>query len=350
MASRIKADYPWTVSPLIVNAPMAGFAGGKLAGSVSRAGGLGLIGSDMDMNRLASELEIASKIIHDSPNLVKASQDTLPVGVGILAFITDIEKALPVVQKYRPRAVWLFAARQLSDYKTWAERVREVTGGKTKIWIQIGSVVKALEVLKLCKPDVLIAQGIDAGGHGFERGAGVISLVPEMRDAMDANGFQDVCLVASGGIADGRGVAAAWALGADGIVMGTRFLAAEETLIHPTYRDAILQGKDGGQFTVRHKVFDNLKGPTIWPDGYDGRAIVSKTYRDMEEGVSIEEIRRRVKESEAATGKDYGVEGRTAVWAGAGVGLVNEVQKAGDILEEVRAKSMDVLRGAKSLL
>src|SRR5437763_563577 len=82
---------------------------------------------------------------------------------------------------------------------------------------------------ELVKPDVLVMQGLDAGGHGWEKGAGVISLVPEAVDALEENGFAHIHVLAAGGIVDGRGVAAALALGAEGVVMGTRFLGALET-------------------------------------------------------------------------------------------------------------------------
>jgi nitronate monooxygenase len=325
---------------------MEGFTGGRLAAEVTLAGGLGFIGGTAD---LAPELELAVSIISKNTSFTQHTEKTLPVGVGFLTFITDIEKVLPVVAKWKPKVVWLFAAKEIPDYQTWAERIREATNEESQVWIQLGSVAVALEVLETARPDVIVAQGSDAGGHGFGRGAGIISLIPEIRDTMDSSGFANVPIVATGGIADGRGVAAALILGAEGVVMGTRFLASEEIrILDDNYRQAILQGKDGGQYTVRSQVFDELRGPTIWPAGYDGRAVVSTSYREFLERVSVEDLRKRMKEAEGETKKGYCVQGRSALWAGAGVGLVNEIQSARNIVTDVRESAVKALEVVQS--
>jgi nitronate monooxygenase len=85
---------------------------------------------------------------------------------------------------------------------------------ESKIWIQLGSVAAALHVAKIVQPDGLCLQGADAGGHGFEKGASIMSLLPEASDTLVSEGFSHIALVASGSIANGRGVTAALALGA----------------------------------------------------------------------------------------------------------------------------------------
>ena len=325
---------------------MEGFAGGELAVEVTLAGGLGFIGGTTDVT---AELELASSIMARDSSFPEHTDKTLPIGVGFLVFITDIEKVLHAVAKWKPKVVWLFAAKRLQDYQVWAEKIREATAGESQIWIQLGSVAAALEVLRTAKPEVVVAQGSDAGGHGFDRGAGIISLIPEMRDELDQNEFKNVSIVAAGGIADGRGVAAALTLGAEAVVMGTRFLASKEVRISDDkYRQAVLQGKDGGQYTVRNKVFDELRGPSIWPEGYDGRAVVSTSYRELLDGASTEELRSKAMKAEEDKGKDYGVNGRSAVWAGTGIGLVNTVQSARYIVLEVRESAAKILDAARS--
>ncbi|KAF4623990.1 hypothetical protein G7Y89_g14186 [Cudoniella acicularis] len=142
-----------------------------------------------------------------------------------------------------------------------------------------------------------------------KRRAGIVSLVPETRDTLDREGFQEIGIFAAGGICDGRGVAAALACGVEGVVMGTRFLASKEIEL-PTeeLRDAILATKDGGVTTVRSTVFDELTGKNIWPANYDGRAIAG----------------------------GFGGDARAAIWVGSGVGLVTKIRTAGEIVEEVR--------------
>lgn len=238
-----------------------------------------------------------------------------------MPFVTKLNEAILVFKRFRPAVIWLFGARELSDYATWAERIRTASP-HSMLWIQVGSVEAALTVAQTVRPDVLCVQGSDAGGHGFEKGAGIISLLPEIADALVQAGFADLHLVAAGGIVDGRSAAAAFALGAEGVVMGTRFLAATETNVHPSYREAILAASDGSQSTTRCKLFDELKGPNIWPEAYDGRGIVMESWQDHLDGVSIEEIRSRHAEAVQLDNKGFGSngKGRAAMWAGTGVG------------------------------
>lgn len=206
----------------------------------------------------------------------------------------------------------------------------------SKIWIQIASVAVAVEVAGLCSPDVLVMQGNDAGGHGPCPGAGIVSLIPEVQDALNARGFQDVLVFAAGGISEGRGVAAALVLGAEGVVLGTRFMACKEIELPREFRDVVLAASDGGRSTVRGTIFDELKGPSIWPAGYDGRAVCAASYADFANGVDVDEIRKRYLEAAGEDHKGFGGDVRGAVWAGTGVGLVNEIQEAGDIVRELR--------------
>ena len=345
MTTPLNTKLPWTTSPLIVNAPMAGFAGSKLAVAVSKAGGLGQIGVDNNMKKLEQQL---SEVAEAFDGQGKTSQ-TLPIGVGLLTFILEIEQPLSILKKYKPAVIWLFASKQLSDYATWTTRLRSACP-QSQIWVQLGSVAGALELAEICRPDALIMQGADAGGHGFEKGAGIISLLPEAADTLSKNGYGDIPLLASGGIVDGRGAAAALSLGAQGVVLGTRFLAAQETDVHPRYQEAVIAATDGGQTTVRAKLFDNLRGPNIWPVEYDGRGLRTRSHADHEGGVSIDEIRRL--HSDALKEKDlgWGETNRATIWAGTGVGLVQRVQPAAEIVEEVRSGVKQALEIAKARL
>ncbi|KAK5630062.1 hypothetical protein RRF57_005777 [Xylaria bambusicola] len=354
MPSKLLTDYPWTTGPVIINAPMAGFAGSALAMAVTQAGGIGTIGSADNITALGTDLQaVADAFSSPSSSYLSAStfyQSTglLPVGVGMLLFLTTIDAVVPVLQPHPPAFLWLFAAPTLSDYAPWATALRAALP-QTRIWIQVGSATAATEVARTAAPDVLVIQGSDAGGHGFARGASVISLLPEtaVRLAADPSVEQagtNITLVAAGGIVEGRGAAAALALGAAGVVMGTRFLAANETVVHSTYRAAMLSTSDGALDTARAPVFDELKGPTIWPPLYDGRAIASLSYLDWTNGVDIEVIRQRY--AEAATRDNMGFSDRAPVWAGTGVALVNEVQPARDIVRSVREGTKKALRKA----
>ncbi|KAI0515196.1 inosine monophosphate dehydrogenase [Xylaria bambusicola] len=350
MPSKLLTDYPWTTGPVIINAPMAGFAGSALAMAVTQAGGIGTIGTADNITALGTDLQAVADFYSSSPSLSPSAfyQNTglLPIGIGLLLFLTSLDAVLPVLQSHPPAFLWLFAAPTLSDYAPWTTALRTALP-QTRIWIQVGSASAAAEVARTAAPDVLVIQGSDAGGHGFARGASVVSLLPETAVRLAANlsvGKTDITLIAAGGIVEGRGAAAAFALGAAGVVMGTRFLAANETVVHPAYRAAMLATSDGALGTARAPIFDELKGPTIWPPLYDGRAIASLSYLDWTQGVDIEVIRQRY--AEAAIREDMGFSDRAPVWAGAGVALVNEVQPAGDIVRSVREGTKKALREA----
>ncbi|KAA8626855.1 NMO multi-domain protein [Pyrenophora tritici-repentis] len=343
--SSLKQHLPWTTTPLIINAPMAGFAGGKIASAVTLSGGLSMIGSAFSMTEVRKELSIAASVFNNNP--VPTLSNTLPIGLGFLPFVLNMSDALPVIEEFKPAVVWLFVPKSLDDYAKWVPAIREVSP-ESKIWIQLGSVAAAVYVARIARPDVLCLQGADAGGHGFEKGASIISLLPEASDALAAEGFSHIPLVASGGVVDGRGVAAALTLGAQGVVMGTRFLASKEINLHPNYQAAVVEAQDGGQVTARSKLFDQLRGPNIWPELYDGRALVAQSHRDHEDGVALEEIQRRHNEAikEEDRGFKTGLQGRAAIWAGTGVGLVRQVESAKDILESVREQARSILLNA----
>jgi nitronate monooxygenase len=106
-----------------------------------------------------------------------------------------------------------------------------------------------------------------------------------------------------------------------------------------------LEAKDGGQVTTRSKLFDQLRGPNIWPEVYDGRSLVIKSHKEFVEGVSLEDIQKRHNEAleEEDLGWKTGLEGRAAIWAGSGVGLVSEVESATSIVETVRDDAKKIL-------
>lgn len=370
----LQDDFPWLEQPVVANAPMGGIAGPALAEAVTRARGLGLMGMvdiKANLNRWLDEVDQAftkspSKINNEDAS---TSLPYLPVGVGFLLFIAKVDTAVTVFRerhaqdKKPPALIWLFAADEPSQgvYVEWATALRslfkEIGGYVPKIWIQVGGSAHAAVDLALseARPDAIVIQGSDAGGHGLEKGASIVGLLPEVRDllASKLNGEHGPHVLASGGIVDARGVLAALSLGADGVVMGTRFLASPETKVpHPEYRKRVLAARDGAMSTIRAKVFDELRGPNEWPVTYDGRALVSRSWKERyEENVPIETIRNGF--SEAVKEKDggYGVDSdRSVIWCGTGVGLVNESKAAGEVVEEVRAGVANLLRSVDARL
>ncbi|KAJ4301183.1 hypothetical protein N0V90_003274 [Kalmusia sp. IMI 367209] len=316
-----------------------------MAVEISKAGGLGFIGSGTDTSTLSTDLSSASALLSNS-HLHKYT-DVLPIGIGFINWGASLSTALPLISRYRPAAVWFFAPSSLTSLQDWTTQTRKASP-RTKIWIQIGSVREAISVVQSVRPDVLIVQGTDAGGHGLVQGASLMSLLPEVDDAVSQLcEKENICrpaLIGAGGIIDSRGASAALTLGAHGTVLGTRLLASPEANISKGYREEVLRATDGGQSTVRTKVYDMLRGTTGWAETHNGRGLINRSYVDAVSGMSDEENKRLYEEEIKKGDAGWGVEARMTTYAGSGVGLVREVKRAGDIVREVREGTKQLLK------
>ena len=306
--------------------------------------------------RLITDLVSRLGYNHDSidPDSEHIIYPPLPVGVGFQLFDGDLQLSARIVSQYRPCAAWLFVPRanegQL-DLERWTLALRRAHS-TIKIWIQVGSVADAVKAIaspeREKRADVLVLQGSDAGGHGLKRGAGVVSLVPEVIQRLREMDRGDVPVLGAGGISDGRGVAGVLGMGAAGVVMGTRFLAAKEADVNQGYRDDILQTEDGGQSTTRTTLFDRMVGRFDWPEDYDGRAIVNMSLVESGLGeIGEQRIKERFDENgEREKVEGLGLQGRTTRYVGTGVGLVRSVNGAADIVRNMRSAAKECLRRA----
>lgn len=310
----------------------------RLVSAVTKAGGLGFFAAGISLSSLSKELDVVCKTLNHT-----LGSGPLPIGIGVLNFGADLQAAVEIVQKYVPAAMWFFSPKKAEDLAEWSQGIRSASQGKTAIWVQVGSVAQAVETMKYAKPDVLVVQGSDAGGHGLEKGAGITSLLPEIDDMLQ----YAVPLVAAGGISDGRGVAAALALGAQGAVLGTRFLASYEAEISKQHQDNILKTNDGGQSTVRSHIFDELQASNLWPPEYDGRGVANQAYKDYKNGAGVKEIR-----NSQAGSKDDEQAWNSYItnWAGTGVGLVKSMKSAENIVSEVRKEADSAMKRANKNL
>lgn len=166
-------------------------------------------------------------------------------------------------------------------------------------------------------------QGAEAGGHGRAHdGMGLMKFLPEVKDVLrDSN----ILLFAAGGISDGQGIAATLALGADGVALGTRFLASTEARIQKGYQAEIVRATDGAKSTKRMTLHNQLRSAN-WPDRYAPRGIVNRKWEDHQAGVPYEELKKLHDVAEKAEDEGWGIEGRLATYAGAGIGLINDVK------------------------
>lgn len=290
----------------IISAPMAFAAGGKLAAAVSAAGGLGLIGGGYgDRTWLDAQFDIA---------------DGHRVGVGFITWsLRKSPSLLTDVLKRRPAAVML----SFGDPRPFADEIR-AAGAKLICQCQnIDHVRDAIDA----DADVIVAQGSEAGGHGAARGT--FTFVPEAADLIAEHAPQ-ATLVAAGGVADGRGLAAALALGADGVLVGTRFWAAKEALVHPRHHQAAVDAT--GDETIRTGVVD-IARQIEWPKGFSARvrnnAFVQRWHgRESELAQNVASEAPRYREASAVGDPDA-----TGVWFGEAAGLVRSIEPAAAIVQ-----------------
>ena len=186
--------------------------------------------------------------------------------------------------------------------------------------------------------DILVAQGAEAGGHGAVRAT--FTLVPEVADML-ARDSADTLLVAAGGIADGRGLAAALLLGAEGVLIGSRLWASPECLIHPNHQRAALATDGDG--TVRQVAADIARG-LDWPPEFSGRALNTAFVRRWH-GRADEHAAHAA--TERAGYLAALVEGRTeeaGIFVGEAIGLMHDIRPAAMIVEDVAAEAERLLR------
>jgi nitronate monooxygenase len=315
LTERFKLDHP------VISAPMGFAAGGKLAAAVSAAGGLGLIGGGYGDERWLREQ-------------IAAAGDQ-PVGCGFITWsLKKQPHLLEIALEGAPRAMFL----SFGDPEPFVRRIKQAG---VPLICQIQTVADARRAIDLAA-DVLVAQGAEAGGHGEKRGT--FTLVPEVADLISARASETL-LCAAGGIADGRGLAAALLLGADGVVVGTRFWASQEAVVHPNLQSAAVSAS--GDDTFRSRVIDMVRGLDFWPARYDLRTLRSAA-TDRWHGseaefpaVAEEEIARY------AEAMAIGDARNVSAIAGEAVGLIHDIAPAGTILRTMVSEAEDLLRKAQ---
>ncbi len=343
LAQHLASRLPWTTRPLIVAAPMRVLAGPELAVAVSAAGGLGFIGPNTQTQKMRPDLDRASELVHNQKERFAAdskltqTNSTLPVGVGFQLWADDLGVARDLIAQYKPCVAWLYAPEdEVKDFALWSSDIKQASAD-TQIWIQIGTLAEVQRLIDSDQvPDAIVVQGAEAGGHGrAEDGIGLTTLVPEVVDLLQEHGLQ-VPVVAAGGIADGRGAAAAMCLSASGIAMGTRFLASTEARISKGYQQEIVRARDGATNTTQTLLYNHLRGTFGWPKAYAPRTIINRSYLEHKDGKSFEDLKKLHDEASTRGDAGWGPEGRLATYAGASIGLIKDVKDAAHIVRDVR--------------
>lgn len=300
----------------VISAPMAFAGGGALAAAVSRAGGLGLIGGGYcDAEWIEAQC---------------AAAGNQPVGIGFITWVlAQNPDLLSVALARKPRAVIL----SFGDPEPF---VGEIDAAGVPLICQVQTLRDAQRAVDV-GASVIVAQGAEAGGHGSTRAT--MTLVPEVADLL-ARTAPEVLLIAAGGIADGRGLAASLMLGADGVLIGSALLASDEALLPAAAKSAVLASD--GDSTIRTSVVDIVRGKD-WAARYSGRVLKNR-FIDTWHGREAE-LRNSPDVAEnwakAAKTGDFAT---ANIFAGEGVGLIRQTAPAADIISTMVAEAETLLQ------
>jgi nitronate monooxygenase len=307
----------------IISAPMAFAAGGRLAAAVSSAGGLGLIGGGYgDRAWLDTQFREAGNA---------------RIGCGFITWSLKKEpRLLDAVLARNPAAVFL----SFDDPAVFARQNKDA-GALLICQVQTRrDAERALD----CGADVVVAQGGEAGGHAEKRAT--MTLVPEVADLI-AKCSPAALLCAAGGVADGRGLAAALMLGADGVLVGSRFWASQEALAHANLHAAAIAAT--GDDTVQTSVTDIVRRRN-WPERFKIR-VLHNEFTDRWHGHE-EELRASIDREEPAFHAAMAAgDARIATpIVGEAAGLISSIEPAGAIVERMVREAEALLRGGAGLV
>ncbi|MEA2872727.1 MAG: nitronate monooxygenase [Hyphomicrobiales bacterium] len=299
----------------ILLAPMDVVADGKLAATVSEAGGFGIIGGGYGNEAwLTRELDAAG---------------SARVGVGFITWsMAKNPRLLDLALERKPAAIML----SFGDVKPHADKIKKA--GALMI-CQIQTVEQAKDVAAN-GADIIVAQGAEGGGHGISRGT--FALVPAVVDAA-----RGVPVAAAGGVADGRGLAAALMLGADGVLVGTRFYATQEAMGPQGAKERIVAGS--GDKTIRGILFD-IARRNVWPAPYTGRVLrneFSERWRGREAELMQHQADEAARYDKARNEGDFDT---AAVIAGEGVDMIADIPPARDVVDRIVKEASALLAGS----
>ncbi|MEO5314689.1 nitronate monooxygenase [Pseudarthrobacter sp. CC12] len=293
----------------VVLAPMDDVADARLAGAVSSAGGLGLLGGGY------------GKLQWVKDQFARVQPGT--VGCGFITWsLAQQPELLDEALAHRPKAVFL----SFGDASPFVERIH---AAGAKLICQVHDVEQARKAIDL-GADALSAQGGEAGGHGLGTRS-TFTLVPDVADLI-AKTAPETVLLAAGGVTDGRHLAAALTLGADGVLVGTRFCATYEAEASERLKSAVVAAS--GDDTVRSSIYDIVR-EKAWPAEYTGR-VLRNAFTGRWHGHEPElTAALKTTQSEyfsAVDAQDFSI---AQVVLGEGVGQIHDIQHAAEVVKHM---------------
>ncbi|MGN0376078.1 MAG: enoyl-[acyl-carrier-protein] reductase FabK [Suilimivivens sp.] len=297
----------------IIQGGMAWVAEHHLAAAVSQAGGLGIIGA------ASAPAEVVREEIRKARELTDK-----PIGVNIMLMNPNAPEVVKVVIEEGVKVVTTGAGNP-------AKFMKEFKEAGVKVMPVVASVAMA-KMMERCGADAVVAEGMESGGHIGS--TTTMSLVPQVVDAVS------IPVIGAGGIGDGRGMAAAFMLGAEAVQMGTRFIVAKESIVHQNYKDKVIKAKD---------IDSEITGTSTGHPVRQIRNQMTREYLRLEkEGAGLEELeyltlgslRKAVIDGDTANG---------TLMAGQIAGLVHKEQTCQEIIDELMAETNAVIKKENEL-
>ena len=292
----------------VIQGGMAWVAEYHLAAAVSEAGGIGLIGAASAPPEVVREQIRKTKELTDKP-----------FGVNVMLLNPNAPEVAKVVVEEGVKIVTTGAGNPGKFMKAWKEAGVVV--------IPVVASVAMAKMMERGGADAVIAEGMESGGHiGSQT---TMTLVPQVADAVS------IPVIAAGGIADGRGIAASFLLGAEGVQMGTRFLVAKESIVHPNYKERVIKARD---------IDSEVTGMSTGHPIRVLRNAMSREYLKMEqEGASFEELehltlgslRKAVVDGDVVNG---------SLMAGQSAGMVKKEQTCEEIMQEIVKEAKQLMQ------
>ena len=292
----------------IIQGGMVWIANAELAAAVSNAGGLGLISPTAGMSRNGDQIENLKKHVETAKGLTSK-----PFGVNLpILNNPQIEELVATAINAKIKVVVTAAGNPA----LYTSRFKEA-GIKV---IHVVAAVRHAQSAEKRGVDAVIAEGYEAGGHNGLDELTTFTLIPQLVDAVT------IPVVAAGGIADARGVVAALALGADGVQMGTRFVATHECNAHQNFKEAIVKASDTD--TV-------ITGRKLGPTRILKNEVAAKIMAMEAAGASVEELLAFLGSSRSRTGQFEGDMANGEAYCGAIAGMIKEIKSAGEVIRSI---------------
>jgi enoyl-[acyl-carrier protein] reductase II len=288
-------DYP------IIQAGMIWCSGWRLASAVSNAGGLGLIGAGSMTPEVLEE------------HIVKCKAATnKPFGVNVPLLFHDLEKHFEVIIRQGVKIVFTSAGNP-AKYTTWLKEC-----GFTVVHV-VASVKSAVKC-EQAGVDAVVAEGFEAGGHNGREETTTFTLIPMVRKSVQ------IPLIAAGGVATGRGMLAALVLGADGVQIGSRFAASEESSAHPAFKQKIIEAKEGGTMLALKKLI---------PVRLIRNAFFQQVNDSENKGAGVDELQQLLGKGRARLGMFDGDTDEGELEIGQVSAIIDHIQPAAEIVRDI---------------